>query len=187
MLLLALVVVGAAACGSSKEASGSKPKPNACPRAWAASWQMWTNRVGMKLYCPGWLPSPIDGVIHGQWNTARVPDRQWQLGYAWLENGELVHVVFEGYPPGTFPPTCEGEPCFSGAETKTEHIAGHDVTWYDRNLASHTGHVAAIFRSFGNVYVISIHVASPVTTTDVAKADLRHIIRSLALLTPKTA
>ena len=80
----------------------------------------------MTVYCPGWLPSPIDGVIHGQWNTARVPDKQWQLGYAWLEQGELVHVVFEGYPPGTFPPRCEGRPCFAGREPATEDVGGHD-------------------------------------------------------------
>ena len=185
MLLLAVVVVVVAACGSSKETSGSKPKPNVCPKAWAASWQTWADRVGMPIYCPSWLPSPIDGVIHGQWNTARVPDKQWQLGYAWLENGQLVHVVFEGYPPGTFPPMCEGQPCFGGREPETEQVAGRTVTWYDHNLASHTGHIAAIFHSLGNVYVISIHVATPVSTAADAKSDLRHIIRSLAPVQPK--
>jgi hypothetical protein len=138
----------------------------------------------MTIYCPGWLPSPIDGVIHGQWNTARVPDKQWQLGYAWLEQGELVHVVFEGYPPGTFPPSCEGTPCFGGREPRVEPVGGRGVTWYDHNLASHTGHIAAIFHAGGNVYVISIHVASPVSTPAVAKSDLRHIIRSLAPVRP---
>jgi hypothetical protein len=188
MLLLAVVVVGAAACGSSNDAAGSKPapKPNVCPKTWAASWQTWADRVGMTIYCPGWLPSPIDGVIHGQWNTARVPDKQWQLGFAWLENGDLVHIVFEGYPPGTFPPMCEGQPCFGGREPKTEDIAGHTVTWYDHNLASHTGHIAAVFHSLGNIYVISIHVAVPVSTPAVAKSDLRHVIRSLAPVKPRT-
>ena len=184
MLLLAVVVVVVAACGSSGGSSGSSPKPNVCPKAWAASWQTWADRVGMTIYCPGWLPSPIDGVIHGQWNTARVPDKQWQLGYAWLEQGELVHVVFEGYPPGTFPPDCEGTPCFGGREPQTEQLAGRTVTWYDHNLASHTGHIAAIFHANGNIYVISIHVASPVSTAADAKTDLRHIIRSLAPVRP---
>jgi len=104
---------------------------------------------------------------------------------AWLENGQLVHVVFEGYPPGTFPPMCEGQPCFGGREPNTEQVAGRTVTWYDHNLASHTGHIAAIFHSLGNVYVISIHVATPVSTVADAKSDLRHIIRSLAPVQPK--
>jgi hypothetical protein len=186
MLLLVAVAVVFAACDSSNGAGGSTAAvAKTCPKAWAASWQTWADRVGMTIYCPGWLPSPIDGVIHGEWNTARVPDRQWQLGYAWLEQGQLVHVVFEGYPPGTFPPTCEGRPCFGGREATTEEVAGRTVTWYDHNLASHTGHIAAIFHSLGNVYVISIHVATPVSTAADAKADLRHIIRSLAPVKPE--
>ena len=91
----------------------------------------------------------------------------------------------KGYPPGTFPPMCEGQPCFGGREPNTEQVAGRTVTWYDHNLASHTGHIAAIFHSLGNVYVISIHVATPVSTAADAKSDLRHIIRSLAPVQPK--
>ena len=127
-----------------------------------AGWQTWANRVGMPIWCPGWMPDPIDAIIHGQWNTARVAQHQWQLGYAWLEIGQLVHVIFEGYPPGTFPPTCEGNvPCFGGEERESETIAGHVVHWYDRNHASHSGHIAAVFHWHGNTYVVSIHVASP--------------------------
>ena len=67
MVLLAVVVVVVAACGSSNGSAGSKAAPpKTCPKAWAASWQTWADRVGMTIYCPGWLPSPIDGVIHGQ-------------------------------------------------------------------------------------------------------------------------
>ena len=78
----------------------------------------------------------------------------------------------------------EGRPCFAGREPATEPVGGRTVTWYDRNLASHTGHIAAIFHAGGNVYVISVHVASPVSTPAVAKSDLRHIIRSLAPMRP---
>ncbi len=138
----------------------------------------------MPVWCPGWMPSPIDAIIHGQWNTAQVEQHQWQLGYAWLEEGQLVHVVFEGYPPGTFPPNCEGVPCFGGEEPGTENVAGHVVHWYDHNHASHSGHIAAVFKSGSNTYVVSIHVASPVSTKAIAKRDLRHIIRSSSLLKP---
>jgi hypothetical protein len=58
--------------------------------------------------------------------------------------------------------------------------AGRRPGRHDHNLASHTGHIAAIFHASGNIYVISIHVASPVSTPADAKSDLRHIIRSLA-------
>ena len=76
---------------------------------WAAGWQTWANRVGMPIWCPGWMPDPIDAIIHGQWNTARVARHQWQLGYAWLEIGQLVHVIFEGYPPGHVPADLRGQ------------------------------------------------------------------------------
>ncbi|HEY3763960.1 MAG TPA: hypothetical protein VGL44_02280 [Gaiellales bacterium] len=139
----------------------------------------------MPVWCPGWMPDPIDAIIHGQWNTAQVEQRQWQLGYAWLEEGQLVHVIFEGYPPGTFPPKCEGVLCFGGEEADTTTIAGKVVHWYDHNHASHTGHIAAIFQSNGNTYVASIHVISPISTKAIAKRDLAHMIRSSSLLKPQ--
>lgn len=152
---------------------------------WAAGWQKWANHVGMPVWCPGWMPEPINAIIHGQWNTAEVEQHQWQLGYAWLELGGLVHVIFEGYPPGTFPPKCGRVPCFQGEEAKSETIAGHVVHWYDHNHSSHTGHIAAVFVSNGNTYVVSIHVTPPVSTKAKAKRDLREIIRSSSLLKPE--
>ena len=86
----------------------SRGLPRRAPSAWAASWQTWADRVGMTIYCPGWLPSPIDGVIHGQWNTARVPDRQWQLGYAWLESGRARPHRLRGLSAGDVPADLRG-------------------------------------------------------------------------------
>jgi hypothetical protein len=185
MLLLVAVAVTAAACGSGGASSGSKTAaPTGCAKAWKTGWQTWSDKVGMPVWCPGWMPSPIDAIIHGQWNTARIEQHQWQLGYAWLEEGQLVHVVFEGYPEGTFPPRCEGVPCFGGEEAGSERVGGHVVHWYDHNHASHSGHIAGIFRSGTDTYVVSIHVASPVATKAIAKRDLRHIISSSSKLTP---
>jgi len=186
MVLLAAVAVTAAGCGSGGAHSGSNiAASQGCAETWKAGWQKWADRVHMAVWCPGWMPSPVDAVIHGQWNTAQVPQHQWQLGYAWLEQGQLVHIIFEGYPPGTFPPRCEGGvPCFGGEEPGSETIAGHVVHWYDHNHASHTGHIAAVFTSAGNTYVVSIHVASPVSTKADAKRDLRHVIESSSLLKP---
>lgn len=186
ILLLALAAVLGAGCGSSGAGPASSSQaPLRCPATWAAGWQRWADRVGDTVYCPTWMPSPIDAVIGGQWNTAQVPQRQWQLGFAWLEQGQLVHVIFEGYPPGTFPPRCEGGvPCFDGREPGTERIGRWTVAWYLRNHASHTGHVAAVFRAGTDTEVVSIHVADPVTTRAIAKADLRHIIRGLVPVHP---
>ncbi|HEY2869214.1 MAG TPA: hypothetical protein VGJ11_06880, partial [Gaiellales bacterium] len=82
------------------------------------------------------------------------------------------------------PPDCEGVPCFGGEEPGAEKIAGHVVHFYDNNHASHSGHIAAVFKSGPNTYVVSIHVASPVSTKELAKRDLRHIIGSSSELKP---
>lgn len=187
MLLLTAAAVTLAACGSGSATSGSgSGQAPGCSATWKAGWQRWTDKVRMPVWCPGWMPAPIDAIIHGQWNTAEVEHHQWQLGYAWLEQGQLIHVIFEGYPPSTFPPTCEGNvPCFGGEEATATRIAGHTVHWYDHNHASHTGHVAAVFQSNGNTYVVSIHVVSPISTKAIAKRDLTHIISSSSLLRPQ--
>ena len=86
--------------------------------------------------------------------------------------------------PARSRPTARARRASAVASLKTEQVGGRTVTWYDHNLASHTGHIAAIFHAGGNIYVISIHVASPVSTAADAKTDLRHIIRSLAPVRP---
>jgi hypothetical protein len=75
-------------------------------------------------------------------------------------------------------------PCFGGEEPGEDKVAGHVVHFYDKNHASHSGHIAAVFKSGPNTYVVSIHVASPVSTKAVAKRDLRHIISSSSELRP---
>ena len=51
-----------------------------------------------------------------------------------------------------------------GTRLRIREVAGHVVHFYDKNHASHSGHVAAVFKSGPNTYVVSIHVASPVST-----------------------
>ena len=165
------LALGAAGCtgsgdsGSSASPSGSTdgaPSTSAalvCPPEWAEDWQSWADRVDARIYCPTFVPSPITAEIDGRWNTAKAPGEVWQLGYAWLEHEDLVHLVFEGFPEDRWPVRCSGRPCIDG-KTGTETIAGHEVTWYDRNKASHSGHIAAVFRDQGYVYVVSMHVGT---------------------------
>lgn len=182
------MVIGASACGgggsatSSGGASTTGAAP-ACPAAWKAGWQAWANRVDERVYCPSFLPNPLTGEIHGQWNTALAPGKRWQVGYAWLEHDDLVHVVFEGYPAAGWPPSCEGVPCFAG-KTGTEDVGGHRVTWYDHNQASHTGHVAAVFRDGRIVYVVSMHVSRPYGTKQKTQSLVRQMVAGLVPLDP---
>ena len=182
------LIAGAAGCGGgsadgSAAAPPSSAAPAACPAAWAAGWQRWTNRIGAVVYCPSYFPGPLTAEIGGQWNTAREPGKEWQLGYAWLEHDQLVHVVFEGYPAGRWPPDCPGQPCFAGI-VDHERIGPFDVTWYDHNSASHWHHLAAVFRANGYVYVISMHVIAPYDTVQKARDALTKTVAGLVPLRP---
>jgi hypothetical protein len=184
MLGLCATLLGVAGCGGGSGSANGSEAPKRCPAAWAAGWQRWANRVDARVYCPTFLPNPLTGQIGGQWNTAREPGRSWQLGYAWLEHDDLVHVIFEGYPATAFPPSCEGIPCFAG-KRGTETIAGHRVTWYDRNQASHTGHVAAVFRDGPDVYVVSMHVSRPYGTVRKTTQLVRQMVAGLVPVDPR--
>ncbi|MDX6593535.1 MAG: hypothetical protein QOJ13_2731 [Gaiellales bacterium] len=169
----------------SSQGSGSTPTAApTCPTAWAADWQEWADTIGAVVYCPTFIPSPFTGEIGGQWLTAKEPGRSWQLGYSWLEHGDLVHVVFEGYPASRpFPPTCAGVPCFDNS-TGTEDIGGKQVTWYERNEASHSGHLAAVFRANAYIYVVSMHISQPNDTEAKVRDALTQTLTGLVPVEP---
>jgi hypothetical protein len=198
LLLAAASVIGAAACSGSDHAAapatsgaGFQPAANdefaqaargICPEEWKEQYEAWSRRVGMTVYCPTWMPGPLEGEISRDY-AVRVPARNgWQLGWAWLEFGDLVHVVFEGYRAKDFPPTCEGKPCFAG-RAGTSRVGRFRVVWYLKNRASHTGHVAAIVPQGKDVYVYSMHVAPPSGTVAKTEANLKHVIRDLVPVT----
>jgi hypothetical protein len=187
-LVCAALFGSAAGCGGSAGAasstlSASTPAAAVCPAAWAAGWQSWTDQIGAIVYCPSFFPGPLTAEIGGQWNTAKAPGKEWQLGFAWLEHDQLVHVVFEGYPASRWPPHCPGQPCFAGIVGK-QTIGGFDVTWYDHNSASHWHHLAAAFPANGYVYVISMHVIAPYDTQQKARDALTKTIEGLVPLHP---
>src|SRR6185312_6625680 len=133
---------GNSAAGTAGSAASSAPT---CPKEWAADWQAWADKVGMTVWCPTYLPSPIDGRIGpaNEYNTARSPGRHWQLGYVWRDEdfSGLVHIVFEGMPDKLWPPRCGGMLCFAGPSGRSV-VAGHDVRWYIHNMGSSSGHIA---------------------------------------------
>ena len=187
-MLVVVAILMAAGCGGSSSADttpSTAAAAHGCPKSWRPGWQKWADRVQMPVYCPGWMPT-VTGQIHSQWNTAYAPGRDnWQLGFAWLEFNNLVHIIFEGYVPQAFPPHCEGGPCFAGY-LGSQQVGAFRVRWYDHNLASHTGHIAAIFHANGRVYVVSMHIAPPSTTLTRTKAEVVHILKSLTKIDPQS-
>jgi len=186
VILAVALALPTAACGASR--ADTVPSDHtasaACPSVRAAGWQRWANRVHMTVFCPTWLPIYIDGVIGGDLNTAASPGRFWQVHFVWRSDdfSQLIHIVFEGYAPGTWPRTCGGVPCYGGRDG-TETLGTHTVTWYTRNRGSSTGHIAAAFRDGGNTYVVSLHVIDPYTAAT-AKATVARIVKGLVPVKP---
>jgi hypothetical protein len=167
--------------------SGNSSRPSeapACPHAWAAGWKTWAGRVDATVYCPTWLPSPIDARIGGQWSTESSAGRHWQLGFVWRDEdfSGLVHVVFEGAPEGDWPLRCGGPPCFAG-RSGSEDVNGRHVVWYDHDLGSSSGHVAAVFHAGGHVYIVSMHVFGDVGPAR-TRAMVRRIVAGLVPVRP---
>ena len=187
LAIFALITAAVGCGGSGKSAAATQPATSTpaatCPAFLADGWQKWTDRIGAVVYCPSFFPGPLTAEIDSQWNTAKQPGKEWQLGFAWLEHDQLVHIVFEGYPAGRWPPSCPGQPCFADVAGHNR-IGAFDVTWYDHNSASHWHHLAATFRANGYVYVISMHVIAPYDTEQKVREALTKTIAGLVPLHP---
>ncbi len=178
-------LLGAAACtgGHSTAATSHAAR---CPPQRTASWQRWADRVHMTVFCPSWLPVQLDGAVGGPDTTATSAGRHWQVQFVWRADdfSQLIHVVFEGFAPGTWPARCGGQPCY-GDPAGSEVVAGRRVTWYLENHGSSTGHVAAGFREGRNRYTLSLHVIDPYTAAS-ARATVRRIVAGLVAIAPRS-
>ena len=66
------------------------------------------------MFCPSWMPEPLDGAIQGEFANGRwvEPDGEYLVSLLWFERGiggitGEVHVNFRGYPGSVAIPTCE--------------------------------------------------------------------------------
>jgi hypothetical protein len=194
--LVLLCALGAALAGCSGEDKVEGPasaKPAACPPALKPEWQQLANRVGVPVYCPNWMPSPLDADIGGQWNSDGPivdADRSYLVGFLWHEAGSGdVHVNFRGYPGRTAVPRCrDGKrsiPCFSDPRG-TRKIGDKKVTVYTVSRDADQWHVTYLWRRKGTLYTVSEHVAPPLTFRKVV-ANLDRLVGGLELIEPSTA
>ena len=49
--------------GSATVQQEAKAAPPACPSAWLAGWQKLARQIKAPVYCPSWMPSPLDAQI----------------------------------------------------------------------------------------------------------------------------
>jgi hypothetical protein len=201
-----VAVLVAAGCGSSSanvsassRAAAAAPK---CPQAWRAGWQRLADRVDAAVYCPSWMPDPLDGKIGGaRFNGESVdPDRSYLVSFVWQETGQSgreVHVNFRGYPGRTAVPTCEDTltvkgktlrtkiPCF-GDPRGRKRIGDVTATVYTVNRGADQWHVLYAWHRDGSLYALSEHVAPPFRFKGVLQ-NLDRMMRGLVLVIPSRA
>jgi hypothetical protein len=193
--IVLLLVLGAALAGCSgdeKIESSASARPAGCPTALKPEWQQLANRVGVPVYCPNWMPSPLDADLNGQWNSSGPivnRDRSFLVGFLWHEasSGD-VHVNFRGFPGKTAMPMClDGRrpiPCFSDPRG-TRQIGDKKVTVYTVSRDADQWHVTYLWRRKGTLYTVSEHVAPPLNFRKVV-ANLDRLVGGLELIAPNS-
>jgi hypothetical protein len=179
-----------AACGGSVQPAARASSAGGCPTGWRSGWEKLARNVSAPVYCPGWMPNPLDGRIGGEWNGLRLVDGRggYLVSFIYQETGTgEVHVNFHRWP-GTSMPRCRAEtskrmiPCYSdpGGRVRTNGI---DATLYTVSRDADQWHLSYLWRHGGATYVVSEHVAPPYTF-DRVKQNVTRILRSLVLVRP---
>ena len=191
--VLAFAVLALTGCGSDESVNASAQLT--CPSR--AEYQKLANRIDAPVYCPSWLPDPLDGVIGSRWNNIDEvdPDRSYLLSWVWQETGlgaagGEVHVNLRGYPGRTAIPKCVNAdskkrdliPCFSDRGGKVR-AGGVVATVFNVNQDADQWHVLYAWRRAGSLYTVSEHVAPPLSYRKVRR-NLDRILRGLVLVPP---
>jgi hypothetical protein len=188
---LTLVAAGCAGAGASVEKSA-----RGCPAAWSAGWVRLADRVHAPVYCPTWMPNPLDGHIGGQWEDIYSigKDRSYLISFLSHDQSGDVHVNFRGYPGRRTIPKCktvevEGKrtvrgtvPCFADANG-TRRGPGIVATVYTVNQDADQWHVLYAWHHGGSLYTVSEHVILPYTYRQVIR-NLDRVLGGLVLVQP---
>ena len=184
-----------AGCGASDSVNASAKVR--CPAAALAGWRHLANRIDAPVFCPSWLPDPLDGVIGSQWNNIDEVswDRSYLLSWVWQETGLGAaggekHVNLRGYPGRTRVPRCVDAdskqrkliPCFSDNAGKVR-AGGLAATVYDVNQDADQWHVLYAWHYAGGLYTVSEHVAPPFGYRKV-RQNLDRMLRGLVPIKP---
>jgi len=178
-----------ASSASAGVASPSARGAQSCPSAWTPGWQKLANRIGADVYCPSWMPNPLDGRIGSEnYQFTQVDKRGGYLvSFLYYENSYEVHVNFRSFA-GTAMPHCRDLEtkrqiaCYSDAAGRLS-ANRISATFYTVARDADQWHLSYLWRHAGATYVVSEHVASPYGFTQV-KANVARILRGLALLKP---
>jgi hypothetical protein len=181
VVLAVLFVPGASATGRQ------------CPPRWAEGWQVLANKVQAPVYCPTWMPNPLDAKIGGQYQDIYSIGKDRSYLVSFLEHGDLgsgdVHVNFRGYPGRLSVPKCPAPvghgttPCFSNP---VAHLSANGIhaTVYQVNQGADQWHILLAWHYRGTLYAVSEHVIPPYRFSTQVRRNLSLLLKSLVLVRP---
>jgi hypothetical protein len=185
----------AGACLLSAACGGGAAQPAAraatgCPLVWTTGWQRIATQISAPVYCPRWMPKPLDGRIRGAWNNGPSIDKRggYLVSFIYFEaGGTEVHVNFHRWPSLRMPRcgdlnSTQLIDCYSDAHGHVS-VNGIHATLYTVSRDADQWHLSYLWRHDGATYVVSEHVAPPYTYRRVV-ANVTRILRSLVLLEP---
>jgi hypothetical protein len=202
-LLIAVSGCGGGSSSSTTTAAEAAATAPTCPKAWRIGWQRLANRIEATVYCPSWLPDPLDGRFDGVFNGQTIdPDRSYLVKFLYFDAGlpggpNEVHVVFRGYPGNTRLPQCDDStveggkvihhfsPCFADPKRK-KRFGSKLATLYTSNKGADQWHLLYAWREHGSLYTVSEHVTQPYTYEQVL-ANLDRMMRTLVRVRPRPA
>jgi hypothetical protein len=195
----ALLVAAAAALALAAASAAGGATKAACPAAWAPGWQALANKIDAPVYCPTWMPNPLDAQMKGQYIDIDSVSKDRSYLISFLAHGDEgsgdVHVNFRGYPGRTKIPTCQTiildgkktirgtTPCFAdpvGHVTKN----GIRATVYQVNQDADQWHILLAWRLGHSLYTVSEHVIPPYLYASQVKRNLSKLLGSLVLVRP---
>jgi hypothetical protein len=189
-----IVAAAAAAVLAVLLAPGASATSRQCPQRWAEGWQALANKVQVPVYCPTWMPNPLDAKIGGQYEDIYSIGRDRSYLVSFLEHGDLgsgdVHVNFRGYPGRSAVPKCPAPvghgttPCFSNP---VAHLSANGIraTVYQVNQGADQWHILLAWHYHGTLYAVSEHVIPPYRYSTQVRHNLTVLLKSLVLVQPK--
>ena len=189
----ALVGVVAAAALVVAVSAASPARAASCPAAWLHGWQALANKIQAPVYCPTWMPNPLDAHIGGQYQDIYSIGKDHSYLVSFLEHGDLgsgdVHVNFRGYPGRTTIPQCPAPvgkktiPCFADP---VGHMTANGIraTVYQVNQGADQWHILLAWRHGGSLYSVSQHVINPYDSATRIRKNLQRLLKSLVLVQP---
>jgi hypothetical protein len=194
-----VAAVAALALGALVPAAASASAAPGGPAAWKSGWQALANRIQAPVYCPTWMPNPLNAKIGGDYIDINSVSKDRSYLISFLEHGDEgsgdVHVNFRGYVGRTAIPTCTTivltgkkairghTPCFADA-AGTRTARGITATVYRVNQDADQWHILFAWRHKGSLYTISQHVIQPYTYRSVVK-NLERMLAGLVLVRPQ--